>query len=285
MMLKRWWLFPLLAVFGVVAGIGIAAVLTYLKPKTFDSTAMVEIKPDGKVLGPFGTDPPTRNRNFLKSQMLRLKSPNLLLEAVKEGDFKAKWLIDAEKAAEILNRSITVTEVPGTDLLTIRGRHTNREDARDMVLSLIAVYAKQRKSSGATAPQKAMAELGKAVRKQEDRVEERRKELSEQDGQKDLLHREFRPGERLDPTEDYTSNKQQFEADLELLQTLKLKYVTERVTLQMDDDPVVVHEEPQLAMVPSGPNVAKNMVYGMIGGFLVSQVIALLLAMALPGRD
>ena len=130
-----------------------------------------------------------------------------------------------------------------------------------------------------------MNELGKAVREQEDQVEEARKELSKQVRQHDLLHREFRPGETLESSEEYVARKREFETELELLQSLKLKYVTQKVSSEALDDPVVVHEAPQLAMVPSGPNVAKNLGYGMAGGLLVSQVIALLLAMALPRAD
>lgn len=285
-MLKRWWLFPVLAVAGVVAGTFVVAVLTYLQPKTFDSTAVVEVKQGNVVLTPFGEDEPqqARDPDFLRRQTGLMKSPKLLLDAVAVGDFKKKWHVDDGKAAEILGRSITVEPIRGTDLLSFRGRYTNREDARDMVTSLITAYRNQRKTSEENASAKALDELSKAVKAQEDRVEEGRAELAKHVGKYDLLHRDFRPDEKVGSTEDYVPKKQRFEADVEMLQTLKLKYTTEKVSQGMQDEAVVIHEEPQLAMVPSGPAVGRNMLYGMIGGLLASQVVALLLVVILPSR-
>lgn len=231
-MLKRRWLFPVLAVAGVVAGAFIVAVLAYLQPKTFDSTAVVKIQPANVVLTPFEETESQQSRDpdFLRRQVELMKSPKLLLDAVAVGDFKKKWHIDDEKAAEIFGRSITVEPIRGTDLLSLRGRYTNREDARDMVISLITAYRNQWKTSEDSASGKTLDELSKAVKAQEDRVEERRAELAKHVGRHKLLHRDFRPDETLDSREVYVAKKQQFEAEVELLQRLKLKYVTEKVS-------------------------------------------------------
>jgi capsular polysaccharide biosynthesis protein len=85
-------------------------------------------------------------------------------------------------------------------------------------------------------------------------------------------------------TEEYVIRKREFESELELLQSLKLKHVTEKVAREMKDDTVVIHEEPEVASAPSGPNAAGNMGMGIMVGLAVSQVVALSLALLLPSR-
>jgi|GEM_PF-2345724 len=292
-MKRWWWLFPVLAVAGLFAGVLVAGIVTYLQPKTFDSQAVVEIKPPGTVLSPFGADAPPpagRDAKFLEREMAVLKSHGVLLAAAKQGDFDKKWAVSSADAAAIVEHSITLENLRGTDLVSIRARHVNREDARDMVLAVIAEYRKQRGSRATGASEVVLKGLTEAVREQEESVEEKRKALAEIVRTKTLLH--WKDGASPPPqggtsavdTEEYVSRKREFEADLELLQSLKLKSVTEKVAREMNDDVVVIHEDPQVALASSGPNVTGNMGMGIMVGLAASQVVALSLALLLPSR-
>ncbi|MBX3739795.1 MAG: hypothetical protein KF712_02300 [Akkermansiaceae bacterium] len=292
-MKRWWWLFPVLAVAGLSVGVMVAGVVTYVQPKTFDSQAVLEIKPPGKILSPFdsGSPPPLeRDPKFLEREMAVLKSHAVLLDAVKQLDLDRKWALPAPDAAAIVERSLTVEQLRGTDLVSIRARHVNREDARDMVVAVIAEYRKQRSSRDAGKSESASNALAEAVREQENKVEERRKALAEIVRTKTLLHHHEgvtpkpQAGAGGVDTEEYVIRKREFESELELLQSLKLKHVKERVSRELNDDSVAIHEEPLLAMAPSGPNVAGNMGMGIMGGLAASQVVALSLALLLPSR-
>ncbi|WAC18528.1 hypothetical protein OVA24_14935 [Luteolibacter sp. SL250] len=291
-MKRWWWLFPVLAVAGLFVGVMVASVVTYVQPKTFDSQAVVEIKPPGIILSPFdpGSPSPERDPKFLEREMALMKSQGVLLAAVKQLDLDKRWAMPAPDAAVIVERSLTVEQLRGTDLVSIRARHVNREDARDIVVAVIDQYRKQRSSRDTGKSESASKALSEAVREQEGKVEERRKALAAVVRTKTLLHHHEgvtpKPqvgGGGVD-TEEYVARKREFESELELLQSLKLKYVTEKVSRELDDDSVVVHEEAQLALAPSGPNVTGNMGMGIMVGLAASQVLALALVLLLPSR-
>lgn len=286
-------MFPVLAVAGLSVGVMVAGVVTYVQPKTFDSHAVLEIKPPGVILSPFGSDsppPPERDPKFLEREMAVLKSHAVLLDAVKQLDLDRKWALPAPEAAAIVERSLTVEQLRGTDLVSVRARHVNREDARDIVVAVIAEYRKQRGSRDAGQSESASKALSEAVREQENKVEERRKALSDIVRTKTLLHHHegVAPKPQAEAggvdTEEYVARKREFESELELLQSLKLKHVTEKVSRELDDDSVVIHEEPQLALAPSGPNAAGNIGMGIMVGLAASQVVALALVLLLPSR-
>ncbi|RYD63860.1 MAG: hypothetical protein EOP84_33255, partial [Verrucomicrobiaceae bacterium] len=289
-MKRWWWLFPVLAVAGLFAGVFVAGVVTYVQPKTFDSQAVVEIKPPGKILSPFnpGSPPPERDPKFLEREMAVLKSHGVLLGAVKQLDLDRKWAVPAADAAAIVGRSLTMEQLRGTDLVSIRARHVNREDARDMVVGIITEYRNQRGSREVGKSDSALKALSEAVREQEDKVDERRKALTEIVRTRTLLH--LKDGASPPPqsgaggtdTDEYVTRKREFEAELELLQSLKLKHVTEQVSTKMDQDVIIIHEDPQVALAPSGPDVTGNMGMGIMVGLAASQVVALSLALLLP---
>ncbi len=270
----------------------VAGVVTYVQPKTFDSQAVVEIKPPGKILSPFdsGSPPPERDPKFLEREMAVMRSQGVLLAAVKQLDLDKRWGLPAADAAAILGRSITLEQLKGTDLVAIRARYVNREDARDMVMAIITEYRKQLTRRETRESESALKSLSEAVREQEEKVEERRKALAEIVRTKTLLH--HHNGVLPNPqggtggidTEEYVTRKREFESELELLQSLKLKNLTEKVSREMQEDMLVIHEEPQLPQVPSGPNVTGNMGMGIMSGLAVSQVVALSLALLLPSR-
>jgi uncharacterized protein involved in exopolysaccharide biosynthesis len=172
-MKRWWWLFPVLAVAGVI----VAGVITVVQPKTFDSQVVAAIKPPGIILSPFdpGSPPPDRDPRFLDREMAVLKSQGVMLAAVKRLDLDKRWAMPAVDAAAIMGRSITLEQLKGTDLVAIRARHVNREDARDMVLGVIAEYRNQRSSRDTEKSESAAKALSEAVREQEDKVEARRK--------------------------------------------------------------------------------------------------------------
>lgn len=401
-----------------------AAVITYVMPKKFESTALIEVKPRGQLLSPFGSqggESAGLNRmtpRFFETEFEKIRSNKSLSKVAENLDLARKWGVDKEDAIQILKfRVVTTKNERGTDLIRIRARHANKDDARDIAAEVARAYRDYRKEIEEKDSDRAMTELSKAVRDQEDKVEEKRKTLSnivrekgiiltgsesisifgggspqdldaarsaadayakleqnkielesqiksllqydsdqlivtasgldlpenivktlypqylevkrdldaaktqglgdrhptilELNGRianmkkdldqgvvslRDVLRAKLQmaeaslekmsglKGEKIGDavkrgvdTQDYVDAKREFETDLELLQTMKLKFVTEKVTGRLGDDSIVVHEDPVTGQKPVSPNVPLNLGLGAVVGLIFGVGIAFFL--------
>jgi polysaccharide biosynthesis transport protein len=409
-MLKRFlWTFLVMIPVSAVAGFLLAAVVTYVIPKMYQSEAVIEVKPRH----PHGDMTHTMTPQFFGTEFEKIKSRNSLEQVVEKLELTNRWMIDKEAALQVLKRIVTTQNIRGTDLIAIRVRHTNKADARDIAQEVGEAYASYRKEIETRDAERQLAELDKAVRDQEDKVEERRKILStivrtkgiiykgpdasynspadgEQQGAKDALQtyhsleqekmqiesqissllnydgdqlmvyaagldlpdnllrtrypnyleekRNLAANQikgmgdshpaiiesrqrletmkrqldeavvnlratltaQLDLTvnrlkesaitaeatrgaaiqrgldaQDYVDAKRDFETDQDLLQTLKLKQVSEKISLKTPRDSVVIHEDAMISQSPVSPNVTLNLVLGTVAGLLLSPFIAL----------
>jgi len=399
-----------------------AAVITYVMPKKFESSAVIEVKPRGQILSPFGergaegSGMGRMTPRFFETEFEKIKSSKSLSKVVDNLDLVRKWGKDRDMIiADLKYRIITTQNIRGTDLISIKVRHVNKEDARDVATEISEAYKQYRQGLEAKETEMAMGELSKAVREQEDKVEERRKALSNIVREKEIIYRgsesifgnsgvdeddsarnaadayakleqqkielesqiksllkydseqlmvyasgldlpenivktlypqylemrreaEAAETQGLGPrhptvlelggrvanmkkdldagvvnlrdvlrarlemataqlgqveilkttkrgeavrkgidTQDYVDAKREFETDLELLQTMKLKFLTEKVSGKLNDDSIAVHEEPVIAQAPVSPNVTLNLVLGAVVGLIFGVGIAFFL--------
>lgn len=399
-----------------------AAVITYVMPKKYESEATIEVKPRSMGMSPFGDQmgPSSFGANrmtpqFFGTEFEKIKSSNSLSKVVEKLELVNKWGVDKETAIRILKGIVYTQNIKGTDLISIRVRHVNKEDARDVTAEVARAYKTYRTEIESREAAKGLDELKKAVRDQEDKVEERRKTLAtivrtkkiiyqgtdsyygqsgvdddqgarenlksfeqllrdknQLEGQinsllkydsdqlmsyaagldlPDNVIRNIHPlyletkrhledlkikglGEnhptvkatvsqiagmkhqldegvvtlreilkaKLDMASDalkivevmkddtreeairrgldaqgYVDAKREFETDLQLLQSMKLKQINEKITTQMTEDSIVVHEEPQISQSPVSPNVTLNLVLGAVVGLIFGVGIAFFL--------
>ena len=264
-MFKRfWWVFLVMIPVGSIAGLLVAAVVTYVMPKTYESEAVIEVKPQAGQLAP----------QFFGTEFEKIKSSNSLGKVVDSLELINRWGVDKETAIRILKGIVTTQNIRGTDLISIRVRHINKEDARDITAEVAKVYRDYRLEHQKRGGEQGLIELRKAVQDQEDKVEERRKVLA--------------TFERSSDDHDYADAKRDFETDQALLQSLKLKQINDDISAKMQDDSIVIHEEPQIAQIPISPNVSLNLVLGTALGFLLSPLLALpliyLLSRLIPAK-
>ncbi|MEO5915229.1 MAG: polysaccharide biosynthesis tyrosine autokinase [Luteolibacter sp.] len=159
-----------------------AAVITYVMPKKYESEATIEVKPrsSGMSLG-FGMDRSsgaTMTAQFFGTEFEKIKSSNSLSKVVDNLELMNKWGVSKENAIRILKGIVNTQNIRGTDLISIRVRHTSKEDARDVTAEVAKAYKDYRSEIENKDSSKALYELNKAVRDQEDKVEERRKVLA-----------------------------------------------------------------------------------------------------------
>lgn len=161
-----------------------AAVITYLMPRKFESSALIEVKPRGGGMTPLGDKyaelqgARQNSPTFFATEFEKIKSRNSLIRVVDKLSLQNRWNVDKETAFNILRGIVNTNNQRGTDLIYIRVRHVDKDDARNIAEEVAMSYKEYRESLEKEDGNRALQELSKAVRDQEDKVEERRKNLS-----------------------------------------------------------------------------------------------------------
>ena len=115
---------------------------------------------------------------FFGTEFEKIKSSNALAKVVENLELVTKWGVDKETAIRILKGIVNTQNIRGTDLISITVRHTDKEDARNVTAEVARAYKAYRTEIESRDADKGLYELNKAVRDQEDKVEERRKVLA-----------------------------------------------------------------------------------------------------------
>ena len=160
-----------------------AAVITYVMPKKYESEAIVQVKPKAPVITALGRETSElasggMTQQFFATEFEIIKSRNVLMRVGQKLDLPTRWGYDAEIVFAILKGIVDTQNIRGTDLITIKVRHTNKEDARDIADEVAKAYQAYRQDLESHDSMKALQELRKAVRDQDDKVEERLKLLN-----------------------------------------------------------------------------------------------------------
>jgi len=160
-----------------------AAVITYVMPKKYESSATIEVRPRGMGMLPLGTGfsdtaGGRMTPQFFGTEFEKIKSRNSLLKAVDNLQLVNRWNVDKETALAILKGIVNTQNIRGTDLISIRVRHTDKVAARDVAEEVAKAYKEYRAELEGKDAERQLYELHRAVQDQEDKVEDRRKVLS-----------------------------------------------------------------------------------------------------------
>ncbi|KAB2638114.1 MAG: polysaccharide biosynthesis tyrosine autokinase [Verrucomicrobia bacterium] len=160
-----------------------ASVITYVMPKKYESYAKIEVKPRGTLITVFKGMEDTSGFgrstvNFFNTEFEKIKSRNSLMKVIDNLDLANNWSLDRETVFNILTSIVRTDNIRGTDLITISVRHSDKDEARDIAAEVARAYKEYRSETENKEGDLALLELKKAVRAQEDIVEERRKVLA-----------------------------------------------------------------------------------------------------------
>ncbi|MEI6606308.1 MAG: polysaccharide biosynthesis tyrosine autokinase [Verrucomicrobiota bacterium] len=160
-----------------------ASVITYVMPKKYESYAKIEVKPRGTLITVFKGMEDTSGYsratpNFFNTEFEKIKSRNSLMKVIDNLDLTNNWSLDRETVFTILLGIVKTDNIRGTDLITISVRHSDKDEARDIAAEVARAYKEYRSETENKEGDLALLELKKAVRTQEDTVEERRKVLA-----------------------------------------------------------------------------------------------------------
>ena len=290
---------------GAVVGLLFAAIITYVMPKVYESEAVIEVKPrmiPSSESQLSATDP----QQFLGTEVEVIKSRNSLEKVVTVLDLVNRWNLDKATAIQVLKGIVTTKKIQGTDLISIRVRHTNKVDARDISMEVVETYRYYRAEIETSDAERRLQELNKAVRDLEDKVEERKKlftMVAKSNGFGDLPSPESvgNPGKdsvgnrelevaiyaakNTQGYVDYMDVKRELETAEGQLYSIKVRKTNESITLKSGGNGVLIHEGPVIAEKPISPNVTLNLALGSTLGFLLSPLMAMPLVWILNRRE
>ena len=161
-----------------------AAVITYVMPKKYESISVVQVNPKTPDMTIFGSSMAESSgagrmtHQFFGTEFEVIKAQKTLSMAADALDLTTRWGLDQETSLDLLRRIVDTQNIRGTDLIRIEVRHTNAEDARDVAMEVANAYRARRAELEEERAQMALDKLNKALREQEDRVEEKRKVLN-----------------------------------------------------------------------------------------------------------
>lgn len=248
-MFKRWrWLLLVLMVVGPFIGFLTAVVVTYVMPKKYESVAVIA--------------PVFQDRVILADEVKLLKSQEVLSRLSKNEDLSKRWMLDEPGIQVALGKAIVVTPLGRTDLISIKTRLPNRDDAMGITEGLIKAYEEHHNEIRKSVNEPAFNDVVRIISTQEDKINDLKKTLSVTD----------KGDERIETLKQEIRTEEKKFRDLKM--DLTLKGVPDPFPKQ-----VSVHEPASLPLSPVSPNVPLNLVMGLVGGFLVSPVIAILLMM------
>lgn len=159
-----------------------AAVITYVLPKKYESKVLLQVHytvqqvdPLAGMTGPAltGAQP---SRSYIMNQFSVIEAEKTLIRVVERLDLTTRWNgMDTGTAVFVLKSILKAEQIRGTDLIEIRIRHQNAEDARDIAREVAESYKDRRDSEELDRAMMALNALETEVRLQEDLVEEKRK--------------------------------------------------------------------------------------------------------------
>ncbi len=250
-MFKRfWWVFLVTLILGPLAGVFFGGVIAYISPKTFESSATIQVRPvtpSVQVLpGHVSHDPSATPSNFFATEFEVIRSQATLDRVIDQLDLMSRWGMPRPEVLEKLRQSIDTRNIKGTDLIEIRVRTTNPEDSRLIAGAVSDAYRSRRLEIEHTRSDRVLEELRKAVREQEDRVEEKRKVLTGMIRNESLLW----PPDANAPTYPRGSGAAAQYAELE----------TQKIKLESQIDILLRYEGEQLITYAAELNLPENII-------------------------
>ncbi|MCB1134272.1 MAG: hypothetical protein KDN05_24355, partial [Verrucomicrobiae bacterium] len=142
-----------------------AAVITYVMPRKFESKAVIEVKPRVPGMSPLGpgmTDTSGYRQmtpQFFATEFEKIKSRNALEKVVDNLELLNRWGVQKEDAISILKGIVDTRNLRGTDLIEIRVRHTDKEDAKNIAEEVALAYKDYREELERRDAERALHEL------------------------------------------------------------------------------------------------------------------------------
>lgn len=261
---------------GALCGFLVATVVTYAMPKVYESEAVIEVRPLSYESS-LPSVPEGETPKWLSDEIVKMKSRESLDRVIDRLGLEERWNTKRLNLQRELEKSMKIVSIRGSDLVSIRLRHTDKVAASDIAMMVAQTYTEYRDELQHRKTQQSLEDLNNAIKDQEKLVDERilvfdaldknKKQnihIGGPDGPVTLLH--------LFDSQEYLDAKWEKESAENLLTELKLRQIGEDLSSKISADCVPMHQEATIGESPVSPNLWLNLVIGMILGFLLSPV-------------
>ncbi|MBK1831599.1 polysaccharide biosynthesis tyrosine autokinase [Verrucomicrobiaceae bacterium R5-34] len=157
-----------------------AAVITYVMPKKYESSALVEVKPINDVsptmMQTAGTGP-VMTRQFMNTQFEIIVAPSTLELAIDKKQLETRWGQDRKTVLNTLRGIVQTNQRRGTDLIEISVRHRKKEDAQAVAEAVYQAYEQRRNDLEMGIRREQLKAIQVELQNKSDRVAEMRKRL------------------------------------------------------------------------------------------------------------
>lgn len=145
-MRKRFlWLVPAGLVLGLILGAAAAAVIGYLLPRQFESSAIVQVRPVIEAVGTLPEHKAVRNPpGSLPAAMELMTSEELLRQVAEDLDLATRWAIEEPAAIRRLRSMLSTDNIRGTDLIEVRVRASSPQDSMQVANQVVEEFVRIR---------------------------------------------------------------------------------------------------------------------------------------------
>jgi len=158
-----------------------AAVITYVMPRKYMSSAVIEIKPIGtKTEATVGRSSGSArmSRQFYQTEFAKIESEENLKNAAIRCQLAEKWKVSLDQATTMLKGSLKTRQQRSTDLIEISVTNGKREDVKDIAEAIADSYRDTRVNEEEKRLKESTYELEKKIQAQEDVVTDHRNRLA-----------------------------------------------------------------------------------------------------------
>lgn len=160
-----------------------AAVITYVMPRQYESSALIEVKPIVEIDPTMGAGGaglgPTMGGSFLPTQFEIIVAPETLILAVDKIQLESRWGMDRKAAVGRLRGMVRTEQVLGTDLIEVAVRHRKKEEAQAVAKAVYEAYKDRRSKLEMDWRLRHLEAIELELQNKNDRVAELRKSLTD----------------------------------------------------------------------------------------------------------
>ena len=126
-----------------------AAIITYITPERYESTAVIAIHPPQTGIDPLnmGSDGVTgaiMSRNYMQTQFELITSEKTLAKVESELDLSSQWNVETDTAISILKGIVSTVPIRGTDLVEITAEHKQKDECQQIAQQVALAYKSER---------------------------------------------------------------------------------------------------------------------------------------------
>lgn len=137
---RWWWIFLVMIPGGLILGLMGGVFYGHFAPQKYEARAIVQVTQ--AVPSPGGFHPMSTS-TFFATQFEVITAKKTLAMVSSDLGLAQRWMLSEQELVERLRDAISTNHIKGTDLIEVRVRHTNPNDAAAVANSVVEAYSRR----------------------------------------------------------------------------------------------------------------------------------------------